>query len=81
MVPMFEIAFLIVCAVLGLWWFSRTSRWSHMKSERKRGQDDLGREKHDLDRSQRELGRKRFRDDDAGPQYGGGQNYGGGAGF
>jgi hypothetical protein len=27
MVAMFEIAFLIVCVVLGLWWFSRTSRF------------------------------------------------------
>jgi hypothetical protein len=25
MVPMFEIAFLIVLVVLGLWWFSRTN--------------------------------------------------------
>lgn len=81
MVVMLEIVFLIACGVLGLWWFSRTSRWSHLKSERGRGQDGLGSEKHQLDRSQRELDRKHYRDDDAGPQYGGGQNYSGGAGF
>jgi hypothetical protein len=81
MVAVLEILFLIVCVVLGLWWFSRTSRWSHLKSERGRGPDDLGRDKHELSRSQRELSRKHFRDDDAGPQIGGGQNYSGGAGF
>jgi hypothetical protein len=81
MVVILEIVFLIACAVLGLWWFSRTSRWSHMKSERERGQDDLGRGKHELSRSQQELSRKHFRVDDAGPQYGGGQNYSGGAGL
>jgi hypothetical protein len=27
MVAMFEIVFVIVCLMLGLWWFSRTSRF------------------------------------------------------
>jgi hypothetical protein len=81
MVVVLEIAFLIVCAVLGMWLFSRTSRWAHLKAGGERGQDDLGREKHELNRTQHELGRKHFRNDDAGPQYGGGQNYSGGGGI
>jgi hypothetical protein len=33
MVAMFEIAFVIVCVVLGLWWFSRTSTFrAHLRS-------------------------------------------------
>lgn len=71
-IALLEIAVLIVCTVLGLWWFSRTSRWSHMKRGRERGQGDLGREQHHLDSTQRELSRKHFRDDEAGAQYGGG---------
>jgi len=31
MVAMLEIAFLIVCAALILWWFSRTSAFRHRK--------------------------------------------------
>lgn len=81
MVAVLEILFVIVCVLLGLWWFSRTSRWAHMKAERERGQDEFSREKHELSRSQQELTRKHFRNDDAGPQTGGGQNYSGGAGF
>ena len=81
MVAVLEIAFLIVCAVLGVWWFSRTSTWAHLKGKRDRGQRDPGREKHEFGRTQDELSRKHFRDDDAGPQYGGGQSYSGGAGF
>jgi len=81
MVALLEIAFLIACVALGVWWFSRTSRWSHIKAERARSQGDLSRDKHDFSRSQEELSRKHFRDDDAGPQYGGGQDYSGGGGF
>ena len=81
MVALLEIVFVILCVVLAFWWFSRTSRWAHMRSERERGQDEYGRQKHELSRSQGELSRKRFRNDDAGPQSGGGQNYSGGAGF
>jgi len=33
MVAMFEIALLIVCLVLGLWWFSRTSRFRARNSQ------------------------------------------------
>jgi hypothetical protein len=36
MVAMFEIVFLIVCALLGLWWVSRTSRF---RSLRRSGRD------------------------------------------
>ena len=80
MVVILEIVFLIVCAALSLWWFSRTSRWAQMKSNRERDHD-LGSEKHALNRDQQELDRKRYRPDNAGPQYGDGQNYSGGAGF
>jgi len=81
MVALLEIVLLIVCVALGLWWFSRTSRWSHMKWERERGHDDLGRDTHEFSRSQQELSMKHFRNDDAGLQSGGGQSYSGGAGF
>jgi hypothetical protein len=81
MVVTLEIVFLIVCVVLGSWWFSRTSRWSHMKSERRRGHDDLRQEKHDFSRTQQELSRKNFRFDDAGPQRGGGGDFIGGGGL
>ena len=33
MVATFEVVFLIVCAVLGLWWFSRTTTFrAHLRS-------------------------------------------------
>jgi hypothetical protein len=33
MVAMFEMVFLIACAVLGLWWFTRTSTFrTHLRS-------------------------------------------------
>jgi hypothetical protein len=69
MVAMFEIVFLLVCAVLGVWWFSRTSMWSRMKSGSEPGRHDLGRKKHQLSRTEHELSRKHFRDDDPGQFY------------
>jgi len=77
MVAMLEIVFLIVCAVLALWWFRRTSAFRlRMKTESDPGQRALSR-KLELDRQRKTV----HRDDNAGPQYGGGQNYSGGAGF
>jgi len=29
MVPVLEVAFLIICALLGLWWFSRTKAFRY----------------------------------------------------
>jgi hypothetical protein len=69
MVAMVEIVFLLVCAALGVWWFSRTSMWSRMKSGRQPGRRDLGRKKHELSRTQQELSRKNFRNDDPGQFY------------
>jgi hypothetical protein len=46
-VAMFEIAFLIVCVVLGLWWFSRTSTF---RTHRRSGVDPGRRPQTDRDR-------------------------------
>jgi hypothetical protein len=46
MVAIFEIVFLIVCVVLGLWWFSRTNVYrGHRRSPNDQGQfvDQRGR--------------------------------------
>jgi hypothetical protein len=44
MVPMFEIAFVIVCVVLGLWWFRRTSLYrAHRRSGIDPGQSGTNR--------------------------------------
>jgi hypothetical protein len=40
MVAKLEVAFLIIGAVVGLWWFSRTSRF---RSRRRIGEDPQGR--------------------------------------
>src|SRR5262245_59074521 len=69
MVATLEIGFLIVFAVLGLWWFSRTSAFRlRMGTESEKGERALGR-KRELDRQRKTA----VRDDDAGPFYGGGQ--------
>jgi hypothetical protein len=79
MVVILEILFLIVGVVLGLWWFSRTSRWSQMKSEHGRGQDDRRREKHEFNRTQDDQRKRNFRVDGVGgPQKGPDTNWGGG---
>jgi hypothetical protein len=77
MVAMLEIVFLIVCAVLGFLWFRRTNVYRlRMKTESEKGERALSR-KRELDRQRNAI----LRDDDAGPQYGGGQNFEGGGGF
>jgi hypothetical protein len=43
MVVTLEIVFLIVCVVLGLWWFSRTNMYrSRLRSGSEPGQSDEG---------------------------------------
>ncbi len=52
MVAMLEIAFVIVCLVLGLWWFSRTSTF---RAHRRSGVDPGRRPQTDRER-QKETG-------------------------
>jgi hypothetical protein len=49
MVAMVEIVFLIVCAVLGLWWFSRTSTF---RAHRRSGVDPDWRPQTDRERQE-----------------------------
>lgn len=43
MVAMFETAFLIVCAVLGIWWFRRTSMYrARVGSGAEQGHSEAG---------------------------------------